>query len=369
MKTNDYKHTPLIIAVFLPVLLALLAAPNARAANGFETYEKFPRPAAGAFVVSGTSAPDGRLLLWDGNAVYRQFDLNTDYFSRLATGYPGDTAFVALAPDGHTVLLGQGFAGDIYRLDLNDPRNFSPASVVANIPGHFAGVFLTNNLVLLDVGRLDFTGSELQVIDVSGAKSTPRVGIAKGAGYFSSDAKALGVDKPLGSYSSSLAIDPVAGLVYAMDGNTRELRAFSVAALIAAYNTNTPLDWATDGTLIGSAGQFFSGGVAGVRPTGQLVIGGSAGFAQPGGVQIVDPSLANPASASVLQTLDPAGTQEFYYVIYNAYTDVITALVFSGDAFLPENLATNVPAAGSVGLALLAAGLGVAGIRRARRHG
>lgn len=369
MKTDSSVFISMASFRILALVVLALALPNAvaRAATGFERYAKFPKPAAGAFVVSGTAEPDGRLVVWDGDTVYQQFSVNADSFGRIAWGYPGDTAFVALSPDGHTLLLGQGFAGDLYRMDLRAPRNFSAESVVTNIPGHFAAVFLNSDLVLLDVGRLDFSGSELQILDLSAAKSTPRLGIGKGAAYLGTGQKDLGVDKPPFSYSASLAIDPAAELVYAMDANTRELRAFSVAALINAFNTSTPLDWASDGTLIGTAGAFFSGGVAGVRPNGQLVVGGSAGFLQPGGIQIVDPSLANPANASVLETLDPAGTAEFYYAIYNPYTDVVNAVVFSGEAFLPENLAVDVPLVGAAGLLVLAGGLGAMAVGRLRR--
>lgn len=355
----------------LSLLITVCAVTSAHAATTFAPYTRFPKPAPGAFVVSGTGLPDGRLLVWNGANLYTQFTAGADQFERIANGYSGDTAFVALAPDGHTVLLGQGFAGDLILFDAAAPADYSPASVVANIPGHYAGVFLNSHLVLLDVGRLDFSGSELQIIDLDaakgGAKSAPRMAITKGAAYMNGDAKNLGVEKPPFAYSASIAVDTVQDIVYAMDGNTRELRFFSTAALIGAFNTNSPLDWATDGTLVGSAGQFFSAGVAGVRPDGSLVIGGSAGFLQPGGIQIVDPSLGDPVNASVHETLDPAGTSEFYYALYNAYTDVISALVFDGTAYGPDDSFVAVPLAGGAALAGLTAGLAVLGARRLRK--
>lgn len=361
MKTN-------LIRLFY--MYSVLCAGAASAATAFTTYTDFPLPAAGSFVVSGTALPDGRLLLWDGDRVYTQTLPGTDGFQPRASGYQGDTAMVALAPDGHTVLLGQGFAGNLYLLDADAPADYTPASVVASVPGHFAGVFLTQELVLLDVGRLDFSGSELQILDLGakkrGEKSTPGLAVAKGAAYFNEGAKDLVVDKPPFGYSASLAVDAANGIVYAMDSNTRELRYFAVADLISAFNTATPLDWATDGTLVGSVGQFFSGGVAGVRPNGDLIIGGSLGFLQPGGIHLVDPGLPNPASASILETLDPTGNQDFYYVIYNAYTDVITALTFDGTAYVPVESIESLPAADAAALGLLALGLAGAALRRKR---
>lgn len=352
-------------------LLCVTVACGARAATTFEQYVNFPLPAFGngAYVVTGTGLPDGRLLVWDGDAVYRQFDAGADRFDRVASGYQGDTAFVALSPDGQTCLLGQGYAGNIYSFDPGSPADYTAQSVVASVPGNYSGVFLTNTLVLLDVGRLDFSGSELHIIDLDaakrGAKAAPRVGVAKDSRYFA-QGKSLVVDKPPFGYAASLAVDYTQDMVYAMDANARELRAFAIADLVNAFNTATPLDWATDGTLIGSAGQFYSGGAAGVQPGGNVIVGGSEGYLLPGGIQVVDPSLALPASASVLETLDPTGNQDYYYVIYNAYTDTITGVTFSGAAYSSGALA-SVPVVGALGLAVLGLGMGIAGVRRARR--
>lgn len=355
------------------LLLAFVAATAALTAGAttFQTYQNFPQPAFGSFVVSGTGLPDGRLLLWNGDRLYRQRFAGGDRFDVVASGYQGDTAFVALAPDGQSALLGQGFAGDLYLIDPAAPANYSPASVVANVPGHYAGVYLNDHLVLLDVGRLDFSGSELQIIDLDnakgGAKALPQTAIAKGGEYFLSGQKDVVVDKPPFGYSAALAIDAAQGVVYAMDANTRELRFFAVADLVNAFNTATPLDWATDGTLVGNVGDYFSGGVSGVRPNGDLVIGGSLGFLQPGGIQVVNPSLGDPQNAFVVETLDPAGTSEFYYALYNQTTDVIAGLTFDGTAYTPVGSIAAVPVAGLAGLGALAVALAALGTRRMRK--
>jgi hypothetical protein len=330
----------------------------------FTRYEKFPVPAAGAFGVTGLGLPNGRLLVWDGDALHLQKAVDADAFQRIAGGYAGDPGFVALSPDGATVLLGQGFGGALYRFLPNAPVSFSPAAVVGSVP-HYSGVFLTESLVLLDTVRLDFSGTDLQVLDVSGAKSAPRMVVAKPVA--ADGEKQVVVEKPPFSYSASVSIDRDAGMVYAMDGNTRELRAFSVAALLAAYAGAGTLDWSADGVLIGAPGQFFSGGVAGITPGGRLVVPGSAGFLQPGGIQLVNPRLDDPSLAAVEETLDPAGTQPFYSAIYNGYTDTITAVDgFTGDVYAPEGTLVGLPVAGPVGLTLLAAALLLAA-RRTRR--
>ena len=361
MKTSLYR-----------LIAAITIAASAHATT-FETFENFPLPAAGAFVVSGTGLPDGRLLLWNGDTLFTQTFPGTDRFRAAASGYQGDTAFVALSPDGQSALLGQGFAGDLYLVDAVTPENYSPSSVVANIPAHFAGVYLNDHLVLLDVGRLDFSGSELQIIDLdaakNGAKAAPQFAVTKGNEYMVDPAqKDLVVDKPPFAYSASLAVDTVQDVVYAMDGNTRELRFFSTADLIAAFNSSTPLDWATDGTLVGTVGQFFSNGVSGVRPDGSLVIGGSLGFLQPGGIHIVDPSLGDPQNAAILETLDPAGTTEFYYALYNQVTDVVTGITFSGAAYSPVDSFVPVPVAGAAGLGALGIALALIAARRNRKQ-
>lgn len=341
---------------------ALMGLGLSAAATTFVPYQKFPQPAPTAFGVAGLALPNGRLLVWDGDALHLQMAVNADAFQRVAAGYAGDPGFMALSPGGSTVLLGQGFGGALYRFEPNAPASFAPAAVVGNLP-HYSGVFLTENLVLLDTFRMDFSGTDLQIVDISGAKSAPWTVVAKSDLYMNKD---VVVEKPPFSYSTSVAIDRGAGVVYSMDGNTRELRAFNAADLLAAYNAQTTLDWAADGVLIGAAGQFFGGGVAGVTPSGRLVIGGSEGFLQPGGVQVVNPSLANPALASVEELLDPVGTQPFYSVIYNPYTDTITAIADGGTVYVPEGTLVGLPLSGPAGLTLLAAALALAA-RRARR--
>ena len=323
---------------------------NGAIAQSFGNYQEFPDPAPFSFGVVGGALPDGRLVVWNGDTVYLQYDVGVDSFTPIATGYVGDPAFLAVRPDGHSLLLGQGWLGAVYALDVFNPSDFEPSSIVTTL-SHFSGALLTSNLLLLDVGTESFS-SALEIVDLSGAKSGTVAVVTKSDQY--AGTKELVSDKPPSSYSANVFLDEDNGILYAMDGNTRELRFFSLTVLINAFNTQTPLDWATDGTLVGAPRDFFSRGVSGITPGGLLVIGGSEGFLQPGGIQLVDPRLDDPDLATVVDTLDPAGTQPFYIAIYNHVTDTITARTDGGEVFAPETALQTVPALGMMGTLILA---------------
>lgn len=300
-------------------LLALtgLVLASGAAALEFDTVPLPNFPPASGFGVVGDNLPDGRLVVWDGGTVFVQAFPRADVWSRVAGGYEGDPGFLAVAPDGHTVLLGPGFAEFAYLLDLENPTDYVPGSELT-VPSHFSGVFLTQNLVAIDRG--DFgQPAEVVILDVGDTKNAaaPRTVLTLPAAA----AKQQVIEKPEGSFSASISLDPSRQFLYVMDGNTREVRRFSVNALIGAYTGSTTVPWDT-GTQLGSAGQFNTGGVAGTTLNGFLAIGGADGFFGPGSIQVVDPA----APASVVNTLDPAGTQPFYSVIVNETSGDLIAL-------------------------------------------
>lgn len=363
--TRSLRSYTLALAVQL-----MLAVPAS--ALTFTPYNQFPEQAGSPYSSpTGVALPNGRLLIWNGDGLYVQKLPGADAFTEIATGYSGDPAFAALAPDGHTVLLGAGgFGGEpylnnLYLFDTENPVDYTPGAVVASTP-HYAGVYLSANLVLLEVGRSDFTGSELHIIDL--ASKSRRTGAVVVTGMPSAPpTKDLVVDKPTFTYSGALAIDHANGIVYATASSfsappDQELRYFSVQALIDAYNTSGTLDWSVDGTLVGGPNQFFGGGVSGVTQAGRLVNGGS------GGVQIIDPNLGNPAAASVVETLDPANTGGFYSAIYNPALDDLVLLESLGEVWGPENGVQPVPAVATGGLAGLGALLLAVGMRRSSRR-
>ncbi len=125
------------------------------------------------------------------------------------------------------------------------------------------------------------------------------------------------------SAPAALALDPSANRVYVMNSTTRELRYFSESALITAFTDSTPLSWTTDGTPVGAIGQFLNGGVSGVATDGTLLIGGDENSVGTGGVQWVDPDTT---PATILATLDPAGTGPAYALVYSRKTDQVLAI-------------------------------------------
>ena len=335
------------------LLFVVLTVSGMAGAEDFTPYTHFPVTAR--YNVVGTAVPNGRLLLWNGDKVFLQSRPDADEFNEIASGYAGDPAFLILSPDGHTALLGAGgygtdtYVDKIYRFDVNQPGDFGPESTAATI-SHYGAAFLTETLVLIDAGAGDWTNSLLVVLDISGAKSAPIAVVRKPA------AKAGTVlNKP--GYSAALTVDYANDMAYVMDGTSLELRSFSVQALVDAYAGHTLLDWTADGTLIGSAGQYFNGGVSGMTLDGNLVIGGAFGWGLDGGIQLV-----NPANGVIVDTLDPSGEQAYTSVIVNSVTGRITA-VASGTTYV-QGAFTVLPAVGGFGLIVLCAALVAARSRK-----
>jgi hypothetical protein len=79
-------------------------------------------PAAFAFDIASGVLGDGRFVLWDGDTVLVEAAVDSDEYEVLATGYAGDPGFLAVAPDGHTLILGTGFTGDFFLLDADAPQ-------------------------------------------------------------------------------------------------------------------------------------------------------------------------------------------------------------------------------------------------------
>lgn len=277
-----------------------------------------PQPAPGSYFVTSAPLHDGTFLIWNGNQVYKQTAHKNDTYSLIAEGYQGDPAFVTISPDGKNAILGQGYLGDIYLLDLTNPQNFTPASIITNI-SHYYGIYLTSDLLLLDITKPDFSGSEIHILPLN-TKSANATQFVLSKPQLSN--KDMVIDKPPFAYSATLAKD--SNWVYITDGNTREIRKFPVSSLINAYNMHTTLSWETDGIPIGTPGMYFSGGVSGISVDNLLIIGGSEGFMLPGGIQEV-----NPVTGEILRTWDPANNQGYYSAFYNSHSDTILAIVYN----------------------------------------
>ena len=352
--------------LFFPALAAALTLLVSLGADAQTTYQNFP--ATARFVVVAAGLPDGTFLVYNGDEVFRQDAPGADAFTSIASGYDGDPSFLTVAPNGTFAALGAGgftdpYTGDIYGFDVSAPANFTPAAVEVN-RNHFAAAFLTDDLLLIDAGV--FPDSELAIVDLS-AKSGERA-LRTVARKPKAD-KTLVVD-PKPGFSANVYHDAARDRVYAMDSNTRELRYFSAAALISAFNTASTLDWTTDGTQVGATGVYYSSGVVGVSPGGDLIIGGSEGFGLPGGIQLVDPD-----TGAIRNTVDPAGDEGFAAAAYNAASDellvqqsgAVYSLTSSDLEPAPAGPTPGVPAMSGFGLAALAAGLGLLLVKNGRR--
>ncbi len=253
----------------------------------FEALLNAPTPSSPATGLAVKALPDGCLLVWNGSTIYREPLPRADTFKAIATGYAGDPGFMALSPDGHTVLLAAGYSKKLYLLDLNNPQSYSPASEIApsGYPGgysQYAGVFLTDSLVLMDSGSMAATAtSELGVFDVLNPAAGYRAVMQKPATLAPGD----------NSYSACLAIDTMRASVYAMSyvldaswNSTAQLKRMDASALVLAFQTSVTLSWDLDATAIGAANAFFTSGPSEVMSNGDVLIGGS------GGVQRVNPT-------------------------------------------------------------------------------
>jgi len=275
-----------------------------------------PQPAPGSYFITSAPLSDGTFLIWNGNQVYKEISPKSDAYSLIASNYQGDPAFITVSPDGQKAILGQGYLGDLYMLNLNNPQDFTTSSIIANIP-HYYGIFLTSDLLLLDITKSDFSGSEIHILSVGTKSNYESQPILTKPQKTSKD---MVIDKPPYAYSATLAIDN--DWVYIMDGNTRELRKFLISELINAYNSHTTLDWETDGILIGSPGMYFTGGVSGITADNRLIIAGSEGFMLSGGIQEVDTD-----TGAIVKVWDPANNQGYYSAFYNPYSDTILTIV------------------------------------------
>jgi hypothetical protein len=295
-------------------LIAVCGGPAGAAVPDIATFRAvltYPAPAGTASIVLGASdSQTGRLVFWDGDTVYRQSVTGSTLegtFAASGAGYAGDPSFVAIQSNNRTVILGSGVDGALYRIsDIGQSLDFAAGSEIA-VPTHFSGALLGDRYVILDRTRGDLAGAELVLVDLS----------------VSPPAFSAVLQKPAGSQPAALTLNPSNGRLLVMNPTTRELRSFGQTALINAFTAATSLDWFADGTPIGAIGQFLNGGVYGVTPAGELVLGGDENAAGTGGIQWVNP---NSLPASVLATLDPAGTAPPYVLIYSRKLDQVIAI-------------------------------------------
>lgn len=348
----------------IPFATLALVAPGIAQAVDFVRVETFPGADPMAYAIQVRALPSGLLLVWDGNTIHRQVLVGGEEFDPIATGYVGDPGFMAISPDGHTVLLGAGYSGDLYLFDANAPADFTAEAQLATI-GHYWGVFLTENLVLVDKATQDYSTCELAIIDISAPTPTATTVMLKpdaadlGAGEYAASA-ALAVD------ASRTTVYTMA-VIYILDPYymvvSNQLKRVSVSDLLDAYAGKALLDWDTDATAIGGPADFFSGGPAAVMNNGDVLVPGM------GGVNRVDP-----ATGTAVATYNPTGGPwDYYGAAYNPSTGDILPIASdpvdyqTDNVYAPEGAFAELPTLGGMGLVILAAAFAVAGGRRVRR--
>lgn len=354
------------VTVILGVFFCLFSM--ASGALEFEALLSAPTPASGATGLAVKALPDGRLLVWNGGTIYREVLPRADGFEPIATGYVGDPGFMALSPDGHTVLLAAGYSRKLYLLDLNDPHPYSASSEIAptgypDSLSQYAGVFLNDSLVLIDSGSMASPAtSDLGVFDVQNPAGGYRSVMVKPASLASGD----------NAYSARLAIDPALTSVYAMSyvldlswNSTTQLKRISADTLIGAYQAQTTLSWDSDATAIGATNAFFSTGPTDVVLNGDVLVSGT------GGVQRVDPTAQTVIDTYVPLT-DPLDPWHYSYLsAYNGVTgDTLLVITdwhtYTTQIFAPVDAFEPMPACGATGLAALIGTLVLTGRRKLR---
>jgi len=256
------------VSVFAAMMAAFAALSQAAAAVAPpQTFQEMPGyPAVSQSVVADVLG-NGRFILYDGNGIYVEDGVNAGTFTQIAEGYLGDPAFVAVAPDGHTCLIGAGevdWTGDpsndwVWLFDAHAPQDASPSGGLALITSAYAAVWLTDRLVLLDCAP--GWVSELAIFDVN--TLTYRNVVNKGE---SSASVALGRFTTDGWLYATVGYGTGAGTT----------RRFRVQELIDTFSDadydplTSPVDW-TRGELVGIY-DAFTVGVTAVTDGGTLVL-------------------------------------------------------------------------------------------------
>jgi hypothetical protein len=306
----------------------------------FSEQTNFP-PAAGFGVVADTLG-DGRFIVYDGLNIWIQDSVDANAYTNVATGYTGDPAIIAVSSDGHTCLVGAGFTGELWLFDAEAPADAGAPLLTSG--SDFWAEWINASQVVIDravfvgPGMFDFE-AELILLDITGPAVRTVVSAKGGA-------------------SAMCVLDLFSQNLYATDGLTGETKAVSVSAIVNAFNTSTPVSWASLPTF----GTFSTGGPGGLTPKGTLLFGGF------GAVDFVDRG-----TAASVGTADPAGTGTYNFLLaYNGVTGRVLATgtqfspSFDTKGFVSTAMFETLPASGGWALALLVLGLVTLGARHVK---
>ena len=282
--------------------VCLVAQPDSRAQT-VRTYSDFPSETQSESIVYDALG-DGRIMAWDGGTLWIQSAAGAPEFSVFFSGIQGDPAFLRVAPDGDTIVLGSGgsdgeaYAGEIMSLRVSGG---TVTAMLVNTDNHQWADFLTDTQLLVARHDPDSATDELLLMDTTATTVTP--------------ARVLtGVPRPIASF----AVDRNGGEVFVGLG-TGEIRVFPRNALNSAAE-GTPLTWAS-GTVL--SGSFGDGGPSAVTANGLLAIGGEGSL-----------TLVNKNTLTVVREMDPAGQAVGRYTPgYNAFRGEVLAMHQLGAAY------------------------------------
>jgi len=301
-------------------------------------------PTTTAFGVVADTLGDGRFIAYDGTNIWIQDAVDANAYTDVATGYTGDPAIIAVNPDGHTCLVGAGFTGELWLFDADAPAD-AGAPLLTSGSDFFAEWINTTQVVIdraffVGPGAFDFE-AELILLDI-GTTTVRTVVSAKGGA------------------SAMCVLDSSFQTLYMADGLTGETRTAAVADLVNAFDTSTPVAWATLPTF----GTFSTGGPGALTPERTLIYGGF------GGVQFVD--IASGTSDGIV---DPAGTGTYNFLVaYSATTGRVlgTGAQFSPSfdtkGFVSDSMFETLPTMGGAGVLMLVGVVCAIGMRRRVRR-
>ncbi|HEO70913.1 MAG TPA: hypothetical protein ENN80_06575 [Candidatus Hydrogenedentes bacterium] len=364
---------------YLKRLVSVVAIPLAfaawpvRAATYPDVFEEMPGYPAMAGPVVADVLGDGRFILYEGlgsggGNIYIEHAKGSGTFSLSATGYQGDPAFIAVAPDGHTCLIGGGavdWLGDpsndwVWLFDADHPAD-APATDpgtgyvsdgLALVLNNWWGAWLNEHLVLMEAADAMWVG-EIGILDVNAGVYRKVV-----------DKQASTAACVLGAYQTSDWVFSTVGY----GATVGETRRFNVQALIGvfespSYNPATsPLSWES-GALVGTYADFGAGPSA-VGEAGTLIFGSLNGR-----ILYVDGATGEQVGEPIEV---PEGGNGSVRPYFNPRTGRILVTetdwaMFTHKGYLSIEKYAEFPAATGAGLALLAGALALAARRRLRK--
>jgi len=277
-----------------------------------------PSSGGGSFVAAWDVAPDGRVLAMLGNTIWLQSSVNSSVFSVAGSIAPDQVSsfgpsFIRVSPGGGTLAIGDGEFGAPGFAQVHfvstaslDPGSPSPVHSVSSF--NYDAVFLDDSTLF--VSGADFAGTGVSRVDIPSLTASTVVSNIGGASG--------GVSIAGGFLFTSNGFDFVPG-----GSQTGEVR----AAPLADVTSGSPVDFEAEMIPVADA---LSAASIRFDPHGNMLVGGGEygnpfefGFAAVvDGDAVAAALIGGPiAPDSAELHLSPAGTDPFYSVNFNSFTN------------------------------------------------